>query len=141
MFMGEYNHSIDNKGRLIIPAKFREQLGDTFVVTQGLDGCLFIYGNEEWEAFTEKLKQLPLTNLKARKFTRYFLAGATSCEVDKQGRILLPQKLRQSADLTKDVVLAGVGSRIEIWDSARWEENSTYEDMEEIAENMEGLGI
>ena len=141
MFMGEYNHSIDNKGRLIIPAKFREQLGDTFVVTQGLDGCLFIYANEEWEAFTEKLKQLPLTNLKARKFTRYFLAGATSCEVDKQGRILLPQKLRQSADLTKDVVLAGVGSRIEIWDSARWEENSTYEDMEEIAENMEGLGI
>ena len=141
MFMGEYNHSIDNKGRLIIPAKFREQLGDTFVVTQGLDGCLFIYANEEWEAFTEKLKQLPLTNLKARKFTRYFLAGATSCEVDKQGRILIPQKLRQSAGLTKDVVLAGVGSRIEIWDCDRWEENSTYEDMEEIAENMEGLGI
>ncbi|MCD8077489.1 MAG: division/cell wall cluster transcriptional repressor MraZ [Lachnospiraceae bacterium] len=141
MFMGEYNHSIDAKGRLIMPARFREQLGETFVVTQGLDGCLFVYANEEWKLFEEKLKQLPLTNASARKFSRYFLAGAIQCEVDKQGRILLPAKLRAAAGLEKDVVLAGVGERIEIWDRERWEENSTYEDMDVIAENMEGLGI
>ena len=141
MFMGEYNHSIDNKGRLIIPAKFREQLGDNFVVTQGLDGCLFIYANEDWKAFEEKLRQLPLTNANARKFTRYFLGGAIQAEVDRQGRILLSAKLRKSAGLTKDVILVGVGSRIEIWDADRWEANSTYDDMAEIAENMEGLGI
>lgn len=141
MFMGEYNHTIDNKGRLIIPAKFREQLGDSFVITQGLDGCLFIYSNEEWKAFEDKLHQLPLTNAKARKFSRFFLAGAVSCEVDRQGRILIPAKLRRAANLTKDVILAGVGERIEIWDAERWAENSTYDDMEDIAENMEGLGI
>lgn len=141
MFMGEYNHTIDNKGRLIIPAKFREQLGDTFVITQGLDGCLFVYANEEWKAFEDKLHQLPLTNAKARKFSRFFLAGAVSCEVDRQGRILIPAKLRKAANLTKDVILAGVGERIEIWDAERWAENSTYDDMEDIAENMEGLGI
>ncbi|MCD8010898.1 MAG: division/cell wall cluster transcriptional repressor MraZ [Lachnospiraceae bacterium] len=141
MFMGEYNHSIDAKGRLIMPARFREQLGESFVVTQGLDGCLFVYANEEWKLFEEKLKQLPLTNASARKFTRFFLAGAIQCEVDKQGRILLPAKLRAAAGLEKDVVLAGVGERIEIWDKQRWEENSTYDDMNDIAENMEGLGI
>lgn len=141
MFMGEYNHSIDAKGRLIMPARFREQLGESFVVTQGLDGCLFVYANEEWKLFEEKLKQLPLTNASARKFSRYFLAGAIQCEVDKQGRILLPAKLRTAAGLEKDVVLAGVGERIEIWDKQRWEENSTYDDMDVIAENMEGLGI
>ncbi|MCD8124542.1 MAG: division/cell wall cluster transcriptional repressor MraZ [Lachnospiraceae bacterium] len=141
MFMGEYNHSIDAKGRLIMPARFREQLGESFVVTQGLDGCLFVYANEEWKLFEEKLKQLPLTNASARKFSRYFLAGAIQCEVDKQGRILLPAKLRAAAGLEKDVVLAGVGERIEIWDKQRWEENSTYDDMDIIAENMEGLGI
>ncbi|MDD6212217.1 MAG: division/cell wall cluster transcriptional repressor MraZ [Clostridiales bacterium] len=141
MFMGEYNHNIDAKGRLIIPAKFREQLGDTFVVTQGLDGCLFVYTNDDWKLFEEKLNQLPLTSAKARKFSRFFLAGAVLCEVDKQGRILLPAKLRAAAGLDKDVILAGVGDRIEIWDRLRWEENSTYDDMEDIAEQMEGLGI
>lgn len=141
MFMGEYNHSIDNKGRLIIPAKFRELLGDTFVVTQGLDGCLFIYSNEDWKAFEEKLKALPLTNKNARKFSRFFLGGAIQAEVDKQGRILISSKLRNAADLTKDVILVGVGSRIEIWDKERWEANSTYDDMDEVAENMEGLGV
>ncbi len=141
MFMGEYNHTIDAKGRLIIPAKFREQLGESFVVTQGLDGCLFVYANEEWKLFEEKLKALPLTNTSARRFTRYFLAGAVQCEVDRQGRILLPQKLRSAAGLEKDVTLAGVGSRIEIWDRKRWEENSICDDMDLIAQNMEGLGI
>ena len=88
MFMGEYNHTIDAKGRLIVPAKFREELGDMFVITKGLDGCLCVYANDEWSAFEEKLRSLPFTNKNARKMTRFFMAGATSCEVDKQGRIL-----------------------------------------------------
>ena len=119
MFMGEYNHTIDAKGRLIVPAKFREILGDNFIVTKGLDGCLFVYPNDEWTRFEEKLKSLPLTNKNARQFTRFFLAGAAACEVDKQGRILLPQVLREFASLEKDVVLVGVASRIEIWSRNR----------------------
>ena len=141
MFMGEYNHTVDAKGRLIVPSKFREQLGDEFVVTKGLDGCLFVYENTEWKVLEEKLHTLPLTNAHARKFSRFFLAGATSCEVDKQGRILLPQILRDFAGIEKDAVLVGVGSRIEIWARERWLEANSYDDMEEIAENMEGLGI
>lgn len=141
MFMGEYNHTVDAKGRLIVPSKFREQLGDEFVVTKGLDGCLFAYENSEWKALEEKLHALPLTNANARKFTRFFLGAATSCEVDKQGRILLPANLREFAKITKDAVLVGVGSRIEIWDKDNWTAANTYDDMEEIAENMEGLGI
>ena len=143
MFMGEYNHTIDAKGRLIVPAKFREILGDNFIVTKGLDGCLFVYPNDEWTRFEEKLKSLPLTNKNARQFTRFFLAGAAACEVDKQGRILLPQVLREFASLEKDVVLVGVASRIEIWSRERWDESMyTYDgDMDEVAENMESLGF
>ena len=141
MFMGEYNHTVDAKGRLIVPSKFREQLGDEFVVTKGLDGCLFVYENTEWKALEEKLNALPLTNANARKFSRFFLAGATTCEVDKQGRILLPAVLREFARIDKDAVLVGVGCRIEIWSRDNWDQSNTYDDMEEIAENMEGLGI
>ena len=143
MFMGEYNHTIDAKGRLIVPAKFREILGDNFIVTKGLDGCLFVYPNDEWTRFEEKLKSLPLSNKNARQFTRFFLAGAAACEVDKQGRILLPQVLREFASLEKDVVLVGVASRIEIWSRERWDESmNTYDgDMDEVAENMESLGF
>ena len=143
MIMGEYNHTIDAKGRLIVPAKFREILGDNFIVTKGLDGCLFVYPNDEWTRFEEKLKSLPLTNKNARQFTRFFLAGAAACEVDKQGRILLPQVLREFASLEKDVVLVGVASRIEIWSRERWDESmNTYDgDMDEVAENMESLGF
>ena len=143
MFMGEYNHTIDAKGRLIVPAKFREILGDNFIVTKGLDGCLFVYPNDEWTRFEEKLKSLPLTNKNARQFTRFFLVGAAACEVDKQGRILLPQVLREFASLEKDVVLVGVASRIEIWSRERWDESmNTYDgDMDEVAENMESLGF
>ena len=143
MFMGEYNHTIDAKGRLIVPAKFREILGDNFIVTKGLDGCLFVYPNDEWTRFEEKLKSLPLTNKNARQFTRFFLAGAAACEVDKQGRILLPQVLREFASLEKDVVLVGVASRIEIWSRERWDESmNTYDgDMDEVAENIESLGF
>jgi MraZ protein len=141
MFMGEYNHTIDIKGRLIVPAKFRETLRDEFVVTKGLDGCLFVYPNEEWQTFEEKLKTLPLTNKNARQFSRFFLAGAATCEVDKQGRILLPGVLREFAELEKDVVLVGVLSRIEIWSKSKWVESNVFDDMDEIAENMEELGL
>ncbi len=141
MFMGEYNHTIDAKGRLIIPSKFREALGDTFVVTKGLDGCLFVYDNEEWNAFEEKLKSLPITNKEARQFVRFFLAGAAEVEVDKQGRILVPNILRDFAQINKDVVLIGVASRIEIWSKERFDGMAAYEDMDEIAEHMAQLGL
>lgn len=141
MFMGEYNHTIDAKGRLIVPSKFREILGDAFVVTKGLDGCLFVYDNEEWKLFEEKLRSLPITNKEARQFVRFFLAGATEAEVDKQGRILIPNVLREFAELIKDVVLVGVGSRIEIWGKERFENEAVFEDMDEIAEHMAQLGL
>lgn len=141
MFMGEYNHSIDTKGRLIIPSRFREELGDDFVVTKGLDGCLFVFPDNEWRAFEEKLKALPLTNKSARQFARFFVAGATPCELDKQGRILLPQTLREFAGLEKDVVLTGMLNRIEIWSKTKWMENSSYDDMDDIAEQMTDLGL
>ena len=143
MFMGEYSHTIDTKGRLIIPSKFREELGETFVVTKGLDGCLFVFSDEEWKAFEIKLKSLPLTNKNARQFARFFVAGATPCELDKQGRILLPATLREFAGLEKDVVLTGMLNRIEIWSKEKWNENNSLDDvaMDEIAEQMTDLGL
>lgn len=141
MFMSEYNHTIDTKGRLIIPSKFRDQLGDEFVVTKGMDGCLFVYANEDWNAFEQKLTSLPLINKEARKFARFFLAGAAQVEVDKQGRILLPANLRDFAGLEKDVVLVGVGSRIEIWSRENWENMDADSNMDDIAATMESLGL
>ncbi len=143
MFVGQYNHTVDAKGRVIVPAKLREGLGEEFVITKGLDGCLFGYTLAEWKNFEEKLKGLPLTNKDARQFTRFFLAGAASVEVDKLGRILIPQVLREFAGLEKDVVLVGVASRIEIWNSDKWTEcTQRYDDdMEEVAENMQNLGF
>ena len=140
MFMGEYNHSIDAKGRIIVPAKFREELGEEFVVTLGLDGCLFLYPNAEWEEFVAQLKQLP-GNRQARQLQRYFLAGAVNCEVDKQGRILIPAKLREHAKLEKEVVFVGVLGKIEIWSKEQWDANNDFGDVESIAENMSELGI
>ena len=141
--MSQYNHTIDAKGRVIIPAKFREKLGDSFVVTKGLDGCLYGYAKEEWSAFEEKLGTLPITNKNSRQFTRFFLAGAAECELDKQGRILIPSVLREFAGLDKDVVLVGVASKIEIWSKERWDEsNGEYEtNMDDIAMNLESLGF
>ena len=141
MFMGEYNHTIDAKGRMIVPAKFREKLGSEFVVTKGLDGCLFIYSAEEWANIEEKFRNTPLTTRDARKFSRFFFAGAASCEFDKQGRVLIPPVLREFADLKKDVVLAGVFNKIEIWSRERWLSESQYDDMEEVAEHMAELGL
>ena len=141
MFMGEYNHTIDTKGRLIIPSKFRDELGDEFVVTKGLDGCLFVFPNQAWQEFEEKLRALPLTNKSARQFSRFFVAGATPCELDKQGRILVPQTLREFAGLEKDVILAGNLSRVEVWSKEKWSENCNYDDMDSIAADMENMGI
>ena len=141
MFMGEYNHTIDAKGRMIVPSKFREQLGSEFVVTKGLDGCLFVYPNEEWHNIEEKFRNVPLTTKDARKFSRFFFAGAATCEVDKQGRILLPANLRQFAGIEKEVVLIGVGKRAEIWSKERYEGAVDYEDMDEFAEGLTQYGL
>lgn len=141
MFMGMYNHTVDTKGRLIIPSKFREVLGEEFVVSKGMDGCLFVYAADDWKAFEEKLTSLPMINKEARQFTRFFLAGAASVEVDKQGRILLPSHLREFAGLDKDVVLVGVGSRIEIWSQEKWESMDADGNMDDIAASMESLGL
>ena len=140
MFMGEYNHTIDQKGRIIVPAKFREELGEEFVMTLGLDGCLFVYPNSEWETFVEQLKKLP-GNREVRQLQRYFLAGATNCELDKQGRILIPVKLREHAKLEKEVVFVGVLGKIEVWSKERWDANNDFDDVEAMAENMSELGI
>ncbi len=143
MFIGEFEHNIDAKGRLIMPSKFRADLGDEFVVTKGLDGCLFVYSMDEWSNIEKKIHETPMTTKDARKFMRFFFAGATNCEVDKQGRILLPQNLREHAGLEKEVVFAGVSTRIEIWSKAKWDESNIYEDedMDLVAENMAELGI
>ena len=143
MFIGEYEHSVDAKGRLIMPAKLRDEIGEKFVVTKGLDGCLFAYSQNEWTAFEEKLKTLPLTNKNARDFTRFFLSGAIECEIDKQGRFLITSNLREFANLEKEVVIIGVNTRIEIWSKEKWQEYSNDDNInvDEIAENMTMLGI
>jgi MraZ protein len=138
MFMGEFQHTIDVKGRLIVPSKFREGLGDRFVATKGLDNCLFVYPMEEWRQLEIKLKSLPFTKADARAFARFFFSGATECEVDKQGRILLPANLREYARLEKDVVVLGVSSRVEVWSREEWNNYSSKAEAtyEEIAEKI-----
>ena len=140
-FIGEYYHSVDVKGRMNIPVKFRELLGDSFVVTRGLDKCLSIYPTEAFQAFAQKLQSLPISDKNARQFVRFFLSGAVECELDKQGRILLPQSLRMYADISKDVVVTGNGSTIEIWDSDLWNEYNNTIDPDTIADSMVALGI
>ncbi len=141
--MGEYQHNIDIKGRLIVPAKFRELLGEQFVITRGLDKCLFAYPHSEWSKLEEKLQSLPLTKKDARSFTRFFFSGASECELDKQGRINIPQTLLSYADLEKKSVIIGVSNRVEIWSKPEWE--AAFEEAEEsfadIAENMIGFDI
>ena len=143
MLIGEYEHSLDVKGRLILPAKIREDMGDKFIVTKGLDGCLFGFSQNEWTNFEEKLKTLPLTNKNARDFVRFFLSGATECEIDKQGRFLIAGNLREYANLEKDAIIIGVGTRIEIWTREKWKSYNSDENIsaDEIAENMTMLGI
>ena len=139
--MGEYEHSLDAKGRLIMPAKLRQDIGDKFILTKGLDGCLFAFSQTEWNNFEEKLKGLPLSDKNARNFVRFFLSGATECEIDKQGRFLIPTNLRISANLEKDAIIIGVGTRIEIWNKETWEKCDEEISADEIAENMANLGI
>lgn len=143
MLIGEYEHSLDVKGRLILPVKIREDMGDKFIVTKGLDGCLFGFSQNEWTNFEEKLKTLPLTNKNARDFVRFFLSGATECEIDKQGRFLITSNLREYATLEKDAIIIGVGTRIEIWNREKWKSYNSDENIsaDEIAENMTMLGI
>lgn len=143
MFMGEYQHNIDAKGRMIVPAKFREGLGEKFVLTRGLDQCLFAYPMDEWKILEEKLKKLPLTKRDARRFTRFFFSGAVECEVDKQGRINIPQPLRTYSKLEKECVVIGVSNRVEVWSKEIWEDYFTQseESFAEIAENLMDFDI
>ena len=141
MLIGEYEHTIDAKGRLSMPAKLRRDMGEAFIVTKGLDGCLFAFSQEEWKNFETKLKALPLSDKNARNFVRFFLAGATECEIDKQGRFLIPSNLRDSAKLEKEAVIIGVGTRLEIWNKEIWASKDEEISADEIAENMTMLGI
>ncbi|MDY0405970.1 division/cell wall cluster transcriptional repressor MraZ [Virgibacillus sp. 179-BFC.A HS] len=138
MFMGEFQHNIDQKGRIIMPSKFRDELGDSFVVTRGLDKCLFVYPLTAWKALEEKLKKLPLTKKDARAFTRFFFSGAVECEIDKQGRINIPQPLRKYANLEKECVVIGVSERIELWAKDDWDDyfEDSEESFAEISENL-----
>lgn len=143
MFMGEYQHTIDSKGRMIVPAKFREGLGEQFVLTRGLDQCLFGYPMSEWKLIEEKLKALPLTKKDARAFTRFFFSGATECELDKQGRINIASPLLNYAKLEKECVVIGVSNRIELWSKEIWEQyvEEQEDSFAEIAENIIGFDI
>ena len=141
MFVGEFNHSIDAKGRVTVPSKFREMLGEHFTVTKGLDGCLWVFPEEAWNEFAAKLMQLPIAKKEARNFSRFFLAGATEAETDKMGRILLPQVLRDYAGLESDAVVIGAGARVEIWNKTAWEEVSTFDNVDEIAEYVGDLDL
>ncbi len=143
MFMGEFQHSIDEKGRLIIPAKFRDGLGTSFVVTRGLDQCLFVYPRSEWEILETKLTTLPFTRSDARAFSRFFFSGATECDLDKQGRANIPSNLREYAKLSRECVVIGVSSRVEIWDKEAWD---TYcaqsaDSFNELAEKLVDLDL
>lgn len=143
MFLGEYQHSLDVKGRITIPAKFREELGEQFVATKGLDNCIFLYPQKEWQFIEKKLKELPLTRADVRSFVRFFFSGASELEVDKQGRTLLPANLRDYAGIERELAVIGVGARIEIWAIDKWADytekaGSSYE---EIAESLVDLGI
>ncbi len=141
MLIGEYEHSLDAKGRLIMPSKLRIDIGESFIITKGLDGCLFVFSQNEWNNFETKLKTLPLSDKNARNFVRFFLSGATECEIDKQGRFLIPANLREVAKLDKDVMIVGVGTRLEIWNKDIWQKCGENISADDIAENMTMLGI
>ena len=138
MFMGEYHHSIDEKGRLIVPSKFREELGEKFIITRGIENCLFVYPIENWNKITQKLETLPFTRKDARQFIRFFLSGATTAEFDKQGRVNITTPLISYAKLQKECVIIGTGDRLEIWSSENWDDffNSAQDNMSDIAENL-----
>ncbi|WP_308753746.1 division/cell wall cluster transcriptional repressor MraZ [uncultured Anaerotruncus sp.] len=139
MLTGQYTHSIDAKGRVNFPAKLREELGERFIITRGLDNCLFVYSVDEWDQLAAKLHELPIS--KSAPLNRFFFAGAAEAEPDKQGRVLLPAHLREYAGLDRDVTIAGVSNRAEIWDSGRWEKQNEQLTAESIASAMDELGF
>ncbi|WP_446899312.1 division/cell wall cluster transcriptional repressor MraZ [Clostridium sp. LBM24168] len=142
MFIGEYEHCLDNKNRIIIPSKFRQNLGNDFIITKGLDKCLYAYTKGQWKILEDKLEKLPLTNKSARAFVRFFFSGANELNMDKQGRVLIPQSLLEYASINKEVVSIGVSNRIEIWSKINWiEYNNSNIDFDDIAEQMSNLGI
>jgi len=143
MLLGEYQHNLDSKGRVAIPVKFKEKLSPGAIITRGLDNCLFVFASKEWEALAQKLITLPLAQANSRAFVRLMLSGAMDVEIDNQGRILIPDYLRKFADLKKEVIIAGLYNRVEIWDNARWIEykRKTEGASEEIAEKLGELGI
>ncbi|MEE0858455.1 MAG: division/cell wall cluster transcriptional repressor MraZ [Acutalibacteraceae bacterium] len=139
MFIGTYQHNIDAKGRVIIPAKFREELGDSFYVTMGINNCLFVLSKEKWEVFLKKLEEQPMA--KAIDIGRFFCAGATEAVPNAQGRVLIPDTLRKYAKLDKDVTVIGAGSRVEIWNTEKWNEYIESQTQQRIKDAMELLGI
>jgi len=143
MLLGEFRHNADTKGRVAIPSKFRDALTAGAIITRGIDNCLFVFAQNEWQSLVEKLMALPLSQANSRAFVRLMLAGAMDVEIDKQGRILIPEYLRTYAGIEKEVVVAGLYSRIEMWDAARWNEykEKTEHASEEIAEQLGALGI
>lgn len=143
MFLGEHSHSIDQKGRVSVPAKFRRRLAKGIVVTRGLDHCLWLYPKNEWEIIARKLAELPITQKKSRAFARLMLAGAWDTEVDTQGRVILPEYLRNYAGLKKHVTIAGLFNRLEVWDEDTWQEyrRRTEAESDSIAEGLAELGL
>lgn len=143
MFLGEYQHNLDSKGRVAIPSKFRQQLSGKAIITRGLDRCLFVFTSEEWEIFAQKIIALPLALSNSRAFQRLILAEATDAEVDKQGRVLIPNYLREYAYLKKEAVITGLYSRFEIWNLGSWKEYKakTESNGDDIAEKLGELGI
>lgn len=139
MLIGEYQHTVDSKGRVFIPARFREELGERFIAAKGLDNCLFVYSIKEWAMLEEKIRSLPLS--KARNLQRFFFAGAAELEADKQGRVLIPQGLRDYASLTKEVTIIGASNRVEIWDKQKWEDMCEGITPQSVAEAMDELGF
>lgn len=141
MFTGKYNHTLDAKGRIIVPAKFKKYLGDMFQICIGMDGCLYIFTMERWQQFVEDFNKLPGTDMRARKLRRAMLANSSECEIDKQGRILINSDLRKAAALNKEAVFVGVGDKIELWDKDRFDEANDFSSIEEIAESLTEYGI
>ncbi len=138
MFMGEFHHNIDDKARIVMPSKFREELGNTFVITRGLEGCLFVYSNNEWSELVSRLRKLPFTKKDARAFLRFFLSGAQECSFDKQGRIAIPQALVNYANLKKECVVIGVNDRLEIWSADSFDDffKENKDNISDIAEDL-----
>ena len=143
MFIGEYTHTVDSKGRVTIPSVFRDYLQDGFVMTKGLDNCLFVYPKDQWKEVEQKLTSLPLTNRDARAFMRFFFSGASKSELDSNGRALIPQNLREYIKIQKELIIIGLSTRLEIWSKEEWDDYNSMADLsyEDIAEKMTELGI